>query len=78
MSMQLYIYAESDKITLILCKYYLVVSDCPTPMEYVGPYRWERYHLLDFRCSIEFANYNELFNYYHTSLRCTMKRTFGV
>ncbi|XLU20481.1 hypothetical protein S245_056547, partial [Arachis hypogaea] len=32
----------------------------------------------DFRRSSGFTNHNEVFNYYHSSLRCTIERTFGV
>ncbi|XP_058755134.1 uncharacterized protein LOC131628278 [Vicia villosa] len=53
-------------------------SGYPTPIGYIGPYRCERYHLLDFRRSSGFENHNEVFNYYHSSLRCTIERTFGV
>ncbi|XP_039688777.1 uncharacterized protein [Medicago truncatula] len=59
-------------------KYYLVDSGYPTPIGYIGPYRHERYHLPEFRRSNGFANHNEVFNYYHSSLRCTIERTFGV
>ncbi|XP_024634373.2 uncharacterized protein [Medicago truncatula] len=59
-------------------KYYLVDSGYPTPIGYIGPYRCERYHLPEFRRSNGFANHNEVFNYYHSSLRCTIERTFGV
>ncbi|KAK2395718.1 hypothetical protein QL285_057427 [Trifolium repens] len=58
-------------------KYYLVDSGYPTPIGYIGPYRCERYRLPDFRRSNGFANHNEVFNYYHSSLRCTIERTFG-
>ncbi|XP_054814548.1 uncharacterized protein LOC129315060 [Prosopis cineraria] len=59
-------------------KYYLVDSGYPTLNGYLGPYRCERYHLPDFRRVAGFANNNEVFNYYHSSLRCTIERTFGV
>ncbi|XP_024641527.2 uncharacterized protein [Medicago truncatula] len=59
-------------------KYYLVDSGYPTPIGYIGPYRCERYHLSEFRRSSGFENHNEVFNYYHSSLRCTIERTFGV
>jgi len=58
--------------------YYLLDAGYPTPMGYLGPYRCERYHLPDFRRSHGFENNNEVFNYYHSSLRCTIERTFGV
>lgn len=48
----------------------------PTPIGYIGPYRCERYHLLEFRRSFDFANCNEMFNYYHS--RSTIDITFGV
>jgi hypothetical protein len=56
----------------------LVDSGYPTPVGYIGPYRCERYHLPEFRRSSGFENNNEVFNYYHSSLRCTIERTFGV
>ncbi|XP_029128648.1 uncharacterized protein LOC114916346 [Cajanus cajan] len=59
-------------------KYYLVDAGYPTPVGYLGPYRCERYHLPDFRRQNGFENNNEIFNYYHSSLRCTIERTFGV
>ncbi|XP_057419635.1 uncharacterized protein LOC130713837 [Lotus japonicus] len=61
-----------------LGKYYLVDDGYPTPTEYFGPYRRERYHLPDFRRSAGFSNHNEVFNYYYSSLRCTIENTFGV
>ncbi|KAL4374529.1 hypothetical protein AHAS_Ahas05G0190900 [Arachis hypogaea] len=59
-------------------KYYLVDAGYPTPKGYIGPYKCERYHLANFRRSFGFINHNEVFNYYHSSLRCTIERTFGV
>ena len=56
----------------------MVDSGYPTPIGYIGPYRYERYHLPEFRLSNGFANHNEVFNYYHLSLRCPIERTFGV
>ncbi|KAK8508796.1 hypothetical protein V6N12_034899 [Hibiscus sabdariffa] len=56
----------------------LVDAGYPTPVGYIGPYKCERYHLPDFRRSSSFANHNEVFNYYRSSLRCTIERTFGV
>ncbi|KAL4337266.1 hypothetical protein AHAS_Ahas12G0093000 [Arachis hypogaea] len=41
-------------------KYYLVDVDYPTPKEYIGPYKCERYHLTDFRRSSRFTNHNEI------------------
>jgi len=40
--------------------YYLVDAGYLTPMEYLGPYRCECYHLPDFRRSHEFENNNEV------------------
>nr|KYP51549.1 hypothetical protein KK1_026577 [Cajanus cajan] len=57
-------------------KYYLVNAGYPTPVGYLDPYRCERYHLSDFTRKNEFENNNEVFNYYHSSLRCTIERTF--
>ena len=62
----------------MLGKYYLVDAGYLTPVGYLGPYKCERYHLPDFRRQQGFANPNELFNYYHSSLRTTIERTFGV
>ncbi|XP_054785934.1 uncharacterized protein LOC129292401 [Prosopis cineraria] len=59
-------------------KYYLLDAGYPTPRGYLGPYRSHRYHLPDFRRSSGFGNNNEIFNYYHSSLRTTIKRTFRV
>ncbi|KAK4258761.1 hypothetical protein QN277_005173 [Acacia crassicarpa] len=59
-------------------KYYLVDAGYPTPVGYIGPYRRERYHLPEFRRQSGFRNPNEYFNFYHSSLRCTIERTFGV
>ena len=50
----------------------------PTPMRYLGPYRCERYHLPDFRRKFGFANDNQVFNFYHSTLRFTIERTFVV
>ena len=56
----------------------MVDAGYPTPMGYLGPYRRERYHLPEFRIKPAFENDNETFNFYHSSLRCTIERTFGV
>ncbi|XP_057443249.1 uncharacterized protein LOC130735170 [Lotus japonicus] len=72
--------SPSDHLNIFLFsgKYYLVDAGYPTPKGYLGPYRCERYHLPDFRRQSGFSNHNEVFNYYHSSLRCTIERTFGV
>ncbi|KAH0637019.1 hypothetical protein KY285_036733 [Solanum tuberosum] len=59
-------------------KYYLVGSGYPTMIGYLGPYKGERYHLPDFRRNSNFRNSNETFNIFHSSLRCTIERIFGV
>ena len=61
-----------------LGKYYFVNSGYPTPLGYLGPYKCERYHLPNFSRLVGFNNYNEVFNYFHSSLRSVIKRTFGV
>jgi len=58
--------------------YYLVDAGYPTPMGYFGPYKCERYHLPNFRRFHGFENNNEVFNYYHSSFRCTIEIMFGV
>uniref|UniRef100_A0A0R0FQC8 Uncharacterized protein n=1 Tax=Glycine max TaxID=3847 RepID=A0A0R0FQC8_SOYBN len=50
-------------------KYYLVDVSYPTPMGYLGLYRCERYYLPGFRRKSGFANDNQVFNFYHSSLR---------
>ncbi|KAF7839707.1 putative nuclease HARBI1 [Senna tora] len=57
-----------------LDKYYLVDSGYPTTTEFLGPYKGDRYHLPDFRRATDFRNPNEVFNYYHSSLRCTIEK----
>ena len=61
-----------------LGKYYLVDSGYPTPLGYLGPYGCERYHLHDFKHVAGFNNHNEVFNYFHSSLKSTIERTFGA
>ena len=45
---------------------------------YLGPYKGERYNLLDFRRGSQLRGKKEIFNYAHSSLRCTIERNFGV
>ena len=45
---------------------------------YLGPYKGERYHLPDFRRGSQPRGKKEIFNHAHSSLICTIKRTFGV
>ncbi|XP_042944492.1 uncharacterized protein LOC122278365 [Carya illinoinensis] len=58
-------------------KYYLVDAGYPHMNEYMGPYRRERYHLPDFRRGPRPMGMREIFNHAHSSLRCTIERTFG-
>ena len=59
-------------------KYYLVDAGYPHMKGYMGPYKGERYHLPDFRRGIQPRGMHEIFNHAHSSLRCTIERTFGV
>lgn len=59
-------------------KYYLVDADYPTFKGFMGPYKDTRYHLPQFRLALKFRSRNEVFNYYHSSLRTVIERTFGV
>ena len=42
------------------------------------PYRSTRYYLSHFRLAPSFRSQDEVFNFYHSSLRSLIKRTFGV
>jgi hypothetical protein len=44
----------------------------------MGPYKEERYHLSDFHCGSQPRGMHEIFNHAHSSLRCTIERTFRV
>jgi hypothetical protein len=59
-------------------KYYLVDAGYPYMKGYMGPYKGERYHLPDFRRGSQPRGMHEIFNHTHSSLRCTIERTFGV
>ncbi|KAH9688209.1 DDE Tnp4 domain-containing protein [Citrus sinensis] len=59
-------------------KYYLVDAGYPHMTGYLGPYKGERYHLPDFRRGSQPRGKKEIFNHAHSSLRCTIERTFGV
>jgi hypothetical protein len=45
---------------------------------YMGPYKGKRYHLPNFRHGSQLRGMHEIFNHEHSSLRCTIERTFGV
>ena len=68
----------SNKFHYLSGKYYLVDASYPTLVGYIGLYRHKRYHLPEFRRHSGFRNPNEYFNFYHSSLRCTIEMTFGV
>ncbi|KAK5833080.1 hypothetical protein PVK06_016892 [Gossypium arboreum] len=60
-------------------KYYLVDSGYPQMAGFLGPYRGERYHLLDSRRgNHQVSGKKEIFNHAHSSLRSVIERTFGV
>ena len=61
-----------------LGKYYLVDSGYPTFMGFLGPYKKTRYHLPQFRIGPRIRGRVEVFNYYHSSLRSTIERAFGL
>ncbi|RVX11459.1 L10-interacting MYB domain-containing protein [Vitis vinifera] len=59
-------------------KYYLVDAGYPQMSGYLGTYKGERYHLPDFRRGSSPKGKKEIFNHRHSSLRCTIERTFAV
>ncbi|WKA10933.1 hypothetical protein VitviT2T_028476 [Vitis vinifera] len=59
-------------------KYYLVDASYPQMSGYLGPYKGKRYHLPDFRRGSSPKGKKEIFNHRHSSLRCTIERTFAV
>ncbi|XP_050889735.1 protein ALP1-like [Lathyrus oleraceus] len=59
-------------------KYYLVDSGYPSLKGFLAPYKNARYHLTHFRLAPGFRSRNENFNYYHSSLRSVIERTFDV
>ena len=59
-------------------KYYLVDAGYPHKKRYMGPYEGEWYHLLDFRHGSQPRGMHKIFNHAHSSLRCTIERTFEV
>ncbi|KAG8363101.1 hypothetical protein BUALT_BualtUnG0004500 [Buddleja alternifolia] len=60
-------------------KYYLVDSGFTNMPGFLAPIRGERYHLNDWRNSGRVPQgREELFNYYHSSLRNGIERSFGV
>ena len=63
---------------IVIGKYYLVDAGYPQIKGYLGPYKGEQYHLPDFRRRSQPRGKKEIFNHMHSSLRCTIERTFGV
>jgi len=63
---------------LVAGKYHFVNSGYPNEYSYLGPYRGERYHLLEFRRRGHPQSQEEIFNHVHSSLQCLIERTFGV
>ena len=62
-----------------LGKYYVVDSGYPMMKGYLAPYKEISYHLQDFRTrGGSPRTRHEKFNNAHSSLRCTIERTFGV
>ena len=60
-------------------QYYLVDSGYPLQTGYLPPYRNMRYHIPHFRDTMnQPKSANEVFNYYHSSLRMAEERTFGI
>ncbi|XP_058765965.1 uncharacterized protein LOC131639489 [Vicia villosa] len=62
----------------LTCKYYLVDSGYPSLKGFLASYKNARYYLAHFRLAPGFRSRNETFNYYHSSLRSVIERTFGV
>jgi hypothetical protein len=63
---------------VITGKYYLVDVGYPNEYRYLSPYKGERYHLQDFRHRGQPRNWQEVFNYAHSSLRNVIERSFRV
>ena len=51
------------------------MEDTPS---FLAPYRGVQYHLKDFRNRRSYANYKELFNHRHATLRNYIERAIGV
>lgn len=59
-------------------KYYLLDSGYPSLKGFLLPYNNARYHLAHFRLTSGFISRNNFLNYYHSTLRSVIERTFGV
>jgi hypothetical protein len=60
----------------LLGKYYLVDSGYPNRKGFLSPYKGETYHLPEFRQRA--GPRNKKFNFYHSSIRNCIERSFGV
>ncbi|WVZ59352.1 hypothetical protein U9M48_009505, partial [Paspalum notatum var. saurae] len=58
-------------------KFYLVDAAYVNMLEFLGPYRNIKYHLQHFQHGDLPETMEELFNYRHVQLRCTVERAFG-
>ncbi|KAF2299799.1 hypothetical protein GH714_003484 [Hevea brasiliensis] len=59
-------------------KYYVVDAGYQQMEGYLAPYKGTRYHLPDFQRGGRPIGLKEIFNRWHSSLRCCIERTFGV
>ena len=59
-------------------KYYVIDSGYLSEYGFLGPYRGERYHILEFYRLGQQRSQEELFNQVHSSVRCVIKRIVGV
>ncbi|KAH7865285.1 hypothetical protein Vadar_004650 [Vaccinium darrowii] len=59
-------------------EYYLVDAGYPNIRGFLAPYKGCTYHVPDWRRGRQPRNNFECFNKIHSSLRCTIERTFGV
>ncbi|XP_021687091.2 uncharacterized protein LOC110669657 [Hevea brasiliensis] len=59
-------------------KYYVVDAGYQQIEGYLAPYKGTRYHLPDFQRGVRPRGLKEIFNCWHSSLRCCIERTFGV
>ena len=64
---------------ILIGEYYMVDFGYPCTMGFLPLYRFERYHLQDYRGrSHQTRTYKELFNYRHSSLRNIIEHCFSV
>src|SRR6266498_1933685 len=59
-------------------KFYLVDLGYPNRPGYLAPYKGTKYHLPEFRQGPRPRGKKEVFNYFHSSLRNVIERSFGV